>query len=87
MGSLYAKPKMPDPITYAPVAAPSTAVGAPVASSSAALSGGDDSAGAESAKIAEAVRRHSLPETILTSFRGVLSPGDWVPQRKSLLGE
>lgn len=39
------------------------------------------------AEVADRVRRRSLPQTILTSFRGVLGQGDWIPQRKSLLGE
>jgi hypothetical protein len=39
------------------------------------------------AENAEAPRRRNASQTILTSFRGVLSPGDWVPARKSLLGE
>jgi hypothetical protein len=38
-------------------------------------------------KAAAMARKRALPETILTSFRGVLTPGGWVPQRKSLLGE
>jgi hypothetical protein len=90
MGSLYSKPKLPkpQPIVYAPVvspAVPSTSGGGVAPASTPAASESDDGGTAE--KIASAVRKRSLPETILTSFRGVLSEGDWVPHRKSLLGE
>lgn len=81
MGSLYSKPRLPDPSVYAPVSIPTYA---PATPDIPADSGGSDDA---AAKIAAAVRKRSLPETILTSFRGVLSTGDWAPQRKSLLGE
>jgi hypothetical protein len=79
MGSLYSKPKVPA-ISYTPVTAT-----APAAADTPATS--TDGSATDAAKAEAAVRKRSLPETILTSFRGVLTQGDWVPQRKSLLGE
>lgn len=76
MGSLYSKPKMPDPIVYTPPPAPIL----PAVAS-------DEPSQADKERAAAIARKRSLPETIFTSFRGVLSQGDWVPQRKNLLGE
>lgn len=82
MGSLYSKPKLPDysAVTYAQPSAP-------VVSAPGAATDGGTSAGASDAEKVQNTVRRTLPETILTSFRGVLGQGDWVPQRKSLLGE
>lgn len=80
MGTLYSKPKLPSQVYYttpAPTPAPAvTPVETPAPESV-----------TDAERAASAVRRRSLPQTILTSFRGVLSQGEWVPQRKSLLGE
>lgn len=83
MGSLFSKPKMPDPVSYSYV--PST----PVVSTHAQTatdSGTDANADAERAK-AIVQKKRTLPQTIETSFRGVLAQADFVPARKSLLGE
>lgn len=79
MGTLYQKPKMPSVysmpvVTAAPIVTPVEAVK-------------DEPSTTEQERAASAVRKRSLPQTILTSFRGVLSQGEWMPQRKSLLGE
>ena len=83
MGSLYSKPKLPD-YSSAYVSAPTT----PAATTTTAIAPADTTTmkAADTEKVQSVVRR-TLPETILTSFRGVLGQGDWVPQRKSLLGE
>ena len=87
MGSLYSKPKIPATVTYtAPAAPPATAPAAAAPAAPAPATAADQPA-AESERAAVLVRRRSLPETVLTSFRGVLSQGAWVPARKSLLGE
>jgi len=84
MGALFSKPDMPsmyNPYTYVP---PAPAVNTPSAGDSAVDSDAD---GEEKNRIAAIVRRRSFPDTIQTSWRGVLQAGDWVPQRKNLLGE
>lgn len=80
MGSLYSKPELPRPTYVAPTYTP-PAVTPTVPTAAPETEDGDVQ------KIASAVRRRTLPQTILTSFRGVLGQGEWVPQRKSLLGE
>jgi hypothetical protein len=82
MGSLYSKPKTPSPVTYTAAAAPvAVTTPAPVVTDT-------PVANTESEKAATLVRqKSSRPETIQTSFRGVLTTGDWIPARKSLLGE
>ncbi|MCB1537779.1 MAG: hypothetical protein H6865_05280 [Rhodospirillales bacterium] len=96
MGSLYSKPKIPaSVVTYAAPAADTTAASAATtasASTSTSVAASESAAtdaalAAESEKAAAAVRRRSLPQTILTSFRGVLDQNAWMPTRKSLLGE
>ncbi len=77
MGSFNSKPK-PASVQY--VSVPQTPV-------SAAAEDTAEGAKDPTAQVAETVRRRSLPQTILTSFRGVLGQGEWMPQRKSLLGE
>lgn len=72
MGSFNSKAK---PVVAQYASAPQPAPQAPAPTSEVA------------AENAETPRRRTASQTILTSFRGVLSPGDWVPARKSLLGE
>lgn len=84
MGSLFTKRDLPPAgSTYVPVVAAPTPTAPTVPDTSVVETPVTDSEKA-SAIIA---RKRSLPETILTSFRGVLSQNDFVPQRKSLLGE
>lgn len=82
MGSLFSKPKMPDPVSYS-YAPPTPAVSMPTQTDSGSA---DANADAERAK-AIVQKKRSLPQTIETSFRGVLAQADFVPARKSLLGE
>lgn len=78
MGSLVSKRDLPEAtINYTPPAVPIVTT-APVQ---------DTTEVPASEKVTSLVRKRSLPETILTSFRGVLSQNDFMPQRKSLLGE
>jgi len=81
MGSFYSKPKLPDSQVFytPPVPTPGPAV-TPVETD-------DGGSITDAERAASVARRRSMPQTILTSFRGVLSQGDWIPQRKSLLGE
>ena len=79
MGSLFSRPSLPS-TNYSYTPAPSVSTPTPDTPTS-------DIAGDSAEKIAAITRRRSLPETIRTSFRGVLEQGSWVPQRKSLLGE
>lgn len=79
MGSLITKRDLPEAtINYTPPAS----VSVPVTETPAVGTPSTDSE-----KASAIVKKRSLPETILTSFRGVLSQNDFVPQRKSLLGE
>lgn len=80
MGSLNSKPKAPA-LTYVPAPVVVASTPAPSVETPPAVNDVD------SERASAIVRKRSLPETILTSFRGVLSQGDWVPRRKSLLGE
>lgn len=81
MGS-FSKPKQQAPImpqvVYVPT--PSVNYGAPAMPDTGQTDG-------DTKKIEESVRSRKLPETVFTSYRGVLEEGDWVPHRKSLLGE
>ncbi len=84
MGSLYSKTKIP---TVTAVAATPAAASVPVAATTADTTTTDAATG-DAERAAGIVRRNrALPETIQTSYRGVLGVGDWVPARKSLLGE
>lgn len=82
MGSLFTKPKLPDPVsyTYVPPATPVSTPAPPPAT------GSEPNPDAERAK-ALVQKKRSLPQTIETSFRGVLAQADFVPARKNLLGE
>jgi hypothetical protein len=71
MGSLISKPPKPAPVIQAPPPPPAPEVK-------------DDAAEPDRAA---ARRRAAMPDTVHTSYRGVLAQGSWVPQRKSLLGE
>lgn len=82
MGSLFTKPSLPTPAPYAYVP-PATAISVPTASQEVASEANPD---AERAK-AIVQKKRTLPQTIETSFRGVLAQADFVPTRKSLLGE
>ena len=86
MGSLYQKPKTPAAsVASTPAASPSATTASGAITAGAAT---DTAAGEDAQKAAGIVRKNrSLPATVLTSFRGVLDVGDWVPARKNLLGE
>lgn len=81
MGTLYHKPKTPVAQTYYQTPVPTPA---PVVTP---IDTPDVDSTTDKDRAASALRKRSLPQTILTSFRGVLSQGEWAPQRKSLLGE
>ncbi|NBX65884.1 MAG: hypothetical protein EBQ96_02700 [Proteobacteria bacterium] len=82
MGSLFTKPKLPDPVSYAYVP-PAQSAPAPISTPPA---GSEADPDVDRAKTLVQKKR-SLPQTIETSFRGVLAQADFVPARKSLLGE
>ncbi|HEY8962872.1 MAG TPA: hypothetical protein VIN59_00260 [Alphaproteobacteria bacterium] len=79
---MFSKPDIPNYPVYTPYTPP-------VASSSDTqtdtTSTGDQ--GDDAQHIAAIARRRSFPDTIQTSWRGVLQQGSWAPVRKSLLGE
>lgn len=85
MGSMFSSPEMPSYPYYTPYTPTST----PSAPSS--NDGGSDAptadGGGDADRVAAIARRRSFPDTIQTSWRGVLQQGPWAPQRKSLLGE
>lgn len=79
MGSLFSKPSLPSPAVYSTpsVAAPVASVVQPV-----------DTASADAEKVKATIqKKRTLPQTIQTSYRGVLAQADFVPTRKNLLGE
>ncbi len=103
MGSITSRPKAPSvpqpQIIYVPAAAPVSAP-PPVATTGSSATqtetdtpaGGTDTPTPEEEQAGQRVesllqRRRGRFGTILTGFRGILSPSDAMPQRKTLLGE
>lgn len=96
MGSLISKPKAPKPQApqvvyipqpvYGPTTSPSTpALEQPVEQTPQENVEEDDPG---AARVANLLRRNrGVIGTIATGYRGLLSPNEAVPQRKSLLGE
>lgn len=82
MGSLFSKPSLPSPVVYsAPASTPTTNAATAVVTA-------NNSGVQDTEKVVTTIqKKRSLPQTIQTSFRGVLEQADFVPQRKSLLGE
>ena len=86
MGSLFSTPDVPtsfNPYTYVP---PAPTVSTPTTGDNTTDTNTDTDNG-DKDRVAAIVRRRSFPDTIQTSWRGVLQTGEWMPQRKSLLGE
>ena len=84
MGAMFSKPDMPE-YNYSygsyvpPAATPVTSTGTPANT--------ETETDGDAERAAAVARRRTFPDTIQTSYRGVLQQGPWVPQRKSLLGE
>ncbi|WP_114393161.1 hypothetical protein [Oleisolibacter albus] len=78
-------PRLSLPATVAPVpAAPVPLPAAPALSSPAAGGAAEAALDADSGLLRRGEGRSS---TVLTGWTGLLTPGFWVPRRKSLLGE
>lgn len=80
MGS-FTKPK------YQPVSMAPQVIYMPMPSGSDPIEMPNEGEDKDARKVADSIRTRRLPETVHTSYRGVLEEGGWVPQRKSLLGE
>jgi hypothetical protein len=81
MGSFFSKPSLPSPVVYTYAPSPTPIVSAPPATTA-------DGVSPDAERVKTAIqRKRALPQTIQTSFRGVLEQADFVPARKNLLGE
>lgn len=83
MGSLFSKQSIPSVASYSTTTAAST-----TASSSDTNTASTDTVSSDADKVKATIqKKRTLPQTIQTSYRGVLAQADFVPARKSLLGE
>ncbi|MBU6235265.1 MAG: hypothetical protein KGQ41_05425 [Alphaproteobacteria bacterium] len=82
MGSFFTRPTPPPTVTYtAPVQQTPSQPAVPAVPSTGAVSNDAEKV------VATIQKRRSVPQTIQTSYRGVLAQADFVPARKNLLGE
>ena len=88
MGALFTKPSMPDysyGYSYTPSSTATSSISDTLSDTGTTTTG--DASGSDAERAAAIAKRRAFPDTIQTSYRGVLQQGPWVPQRKSLLGE
>lgn len=85
MGAMFSKPSMPEyNYSYGSYVPPVTTTTPPANTGT---TPSTDNTDVDADRVAAIARRRTFPDTIQTSYRGVLQQGPWAPQRKSLLGE